>query len=459
MPLTNRDSKYSDTLARDFAVASFVSLLIVVTALVGLHGYIATNTIRVLAETMNLSVARAGLHSVENELLRHLEPAAVPAAAVDRALSPASPLAARLRETARQAGLRRLKLYDRDGYVVFSTVAAQIGRRSADNPRFRSAIDGHPASLLIYRDPLNPFTSHGPEDNTIQTYLPLVDPHTGNVVGVFEVYSDISRLVERAEYTQLLLLPLAMLVLVVVYLVLFLVVRRVTRETERQETILRERSATLELLSARLLAAQDDERKRLAALLHEDIAQMLVAIKTRIEAAASGALPERKPTGTSVLVSHIQGTIDRIRAEALRLRPSGLDDFGLLRSLASLFERERSSSPGKRLRLDTHVAEDRIPPLLKSIVYRIVQDALQYWSLAGDASEIAVEIRGDSGVITLRITDDAFRSTAGEQAPIDVTADEGSLLVMRERILLSGGQVDTQVAATGRRVTIATWQR
>ena len=123
---------------------------------------------------------------------------------------------------------------------------------------------GEVVNRLVYRDHLNPFHQVTMDDNLIQTYLPIVDQDPVRPIGVFAVYSDANDIVHGAETKQLIVIPVVLGSLLVLYLLLLSIVHRASRTIERQRGVILERTRTLELLSTKLLNAQEDERKRIA---------------------------------------------------------------------------------------------------------------------------------------------------------------------------------------------------
>src|SRR5687767_673165 len=134
------------------------------------------------------------------------------AAFVLRARSlPAERLAARpeieaieeaLRPLANGLNVVKVKIYDLNGLTVFSTDPRQIGEDKSANPGFRRARDGYPASEITYRDRFDAWEGMISERNIIGTYVPVHSDEATPVEAVFEVYSDVTELVERMRSSQ-----------------------------------------------------------------------------------------------------------------------------------------------------------------------------------------------------------------------------------------------------------------
>lgn len=96
----------------------------------------------------------------------------------------------------------RIKIYTPGGRVVYSTEAAQIGEESPDNHSVVAAMRGESESEIIHSDSFN--TSDGviEDRDLVETYVPIRDGDKGPIIGVFEIYSDVTPLLEQIDRTQ-----------------------------------------------------------------------------------------------------------------------------------------------------------------------------------------------------------------------------------------------------------------
>ena len=153
---------------------------------------------------------------------------------------------------------------------------------------------------------------------------------------------------------------------------------------------------TLRLLSSQLLAAQELERKRIAEELHDSVGQTLSALKFQLENMATLLDSGNTQAVTDMigrLVPKIQSAVEEVRHIAMDLRPSMLDDLGILPTIA-WFCREFQGVYG-HLRIETVLSahEEEVPARLKTAVYRIAQEALNNIARHAHASvaQIALE--------------------------------------------------------------------
>lgn len=327
------------------------------------------------------------------------------------------------------------------------------------NPGVIAAIGGRTFSRLVFRDTFNMFASTTSEDNLVQTYIPIRKTPTSPVVGVFEIYTDANPLVSQAEHTELIILVGVAAICLALYLVLLLIVQRAERIIEAQQQTIRERTQTLETLSAQLVANEENEKKRIAAELHEGIAQTLAAIKVNVEKTCHSLGQDRPQDGAGMgaLVPIIQGAIQDVRELAMELRPSSLDDLGLVPTLAWFFREFQSIYPGIRIEQRIQVTEQDVPVPLKIIVYRIVQEALHC---------IAKYTQSDQVVVGLHKTADAIELSIARNpaAPVPDNAGEANghapgMTTLRQRAVLSGGHFVVETDARKGTTIRASWPR
>jgi signal transduction histidine kinase len=208
---------------------------------------------------------------------------------------------------------------------------------------------------------------------------------------------------------------------------------RLERELERRlEENLRAR-ADLQELSAKLLRAQENERRTLARELHDEIGQSLSAILMEAESAAcAGDLPEARDHLLSVR-QLAEKSVNEVRDLALLLRPSMLDDFGLVPAL-NWHARETGKRTGLNVVLTADEAADDLPDEHKTCIYRLVQEAIHNSTRHANANNIEVELRRETGRVRFSVRDD------GDGFDPRVVRGLG-LLGMEERVRRLGGRL------------------
>jgi len=204
---------------------------------------------------------------------------------------------------------------------------------------------------------------------------------------------------------------------------------------KRHEEQLREYAQRLQALSRRLLEVQEQERRHLARELHDEIGQILTGLKLSLELSLRGS--DKSPLcNLEEAQQLVRDLTARIRDLSLHLRPTMLDDLGLLPALLWHFQRYTGQT-------DIHVnfehggLDRRLPPELETGIYRIVQEALTNAARHAKIKEIRVSIRIHNGTLVLSIEDEGDGFDAGKV--LAARASSG-LSGMQERAVLLGGR-------------------
>src|SRR5574340_201909 len=447
-------------LLRFYSLASFLAVL-ATALLVGLfYRQVAIQGIMTLAERNNLALARTALSSVKPELIDYLNRVAQPGFARASHASLPPELAAAIGKLMQDNTVTRIKIYNQLGVVAFSTRTAQIGTDQRENPGFITAINGRVADTLIYHDTFNSLDAETEEDNLMQTYIPIRASPTDPVQGVFEIYADVNDLVRQIEHTEFTVMAGTLLILTALYAVLLLVVRRARNLIDSQNQTIRERTQTLEILSARMLQNEESSKKKIATELHEGLAQTLSAIKLNLEnnrqrIDADGTIGQ----SMTAIIPMLQNAIEDVRTIATELRPSSIDDLGLLPAINSLCHNFQQRHPGMLITQDISLQEKDIPAPLKVILYRIVMLALDDIASHTTSDQVRIALRRDGQALTL-LADDAPSAPAGLPETTLIQIDphqESRFAKMLELTTLSGGSFAAARPAAGRILLRAAW--
>jgi len=216
-------------------------------------------------------------------------------------------------------------------------------------------------------------------------------------------------------------------------------------ENVKLSKALREQSKARGDLLRRLIAAQEEERRRVARELHDDLGQALVSTALRIESARRST--ERDPQAISEHLTKAHGLLseasDRMYEMIFGLRPSVLDDLGLVAALKT--QMSRSLDPaGITFELHVEGLDDRLPPEIEIVLFRIFQEAITnvvHHSQAGHA--ILSVIREDHFVLG-EIKDDGIGFTPDSIHKARTDARGFGLLGMRERVAQCRGHIEIQ---------------
>lgn len=211
-------------------------------------------------------------------------------------------------------------------------------------------------------------------------------------------------------------------------------------ERKRAEEALRRSEAQLKRLSSKLLLVHETERKRLALELHDSLGQILSAVKFGVE--SSLVHMERgtiKPSALEPLVPMIQHAIAEVRRIYTALRPTLLDDLGIVATLEWYCREFGALHPSLDVVKRIEIEEAAVPEPLKIVIYRLVQDGLDNVFAHSRATRVRVSLVETDAGIELSIEDNGM----GLQAdPIDSLPERRTglgLPSMKERTELSGG--------------------
>ena len=215
-------------------------------------------------------------------------------------------------------------------------------------------------------------------------------------------------------------------------------------ERHKAEMALRESRETLHRLSARLMSAQESERQRVARELHDSIGQSLSAVKFMVER----ALDEEEEAGTEskqrktlrAVVPVLQASVEEVRRISMALRPTTLDDLGLIATIAWFSREFQATYPHMEVDRLIEVEEFEVPNDLKTNIFRIMQEAMNNAAKYSQASKITVALRQVLGDLQLLVGDNGVGFNPGE-ARRNTTGGGFGLASMRERAELFGGSL------------------
>ena len=227
-------------------------------------------------------------------------------------------------------------------------------------------------------------------------------------------------------------------------------------ERHRAEMALRESKDTLHRLSARLMTAQEGERQRVARELHDSLGQSLSAVKFMVERALDEEEGEQQGRSLRAVVPVLQAAVEEVRRISMALRPSTLDDLGLLATIAWFTREFQSTYPHLEVERVIEVEEFEVPVTLRISIFRIIQEAMNNAAKYSQGTKITVALRMLLGELQVVIRDNGVGFNLGDTRR---TAGRGGfgLASMRERADLFGGSlVITSSFGEGTMIT-ASW--
>jgi two-component system sensor histidine kinase UhpB len=197
------------------------------------------------------------------------------------------------------------------------------------------------------------------------------------------------------------------------------------------------------------MRAQEEERRRLARDLHDEVNQALTAILLRLEALAQETPPERAPEVVE-LKRLVNQAMDELLNLARQLRPSALDDHGLVAALETQLKRF-SARTGIEARLDTTGDPDTLADVVQTAIYRVAQEALTNVTRHAGATVVELTVAVKEASTELRVSDDGrgFDPAVLPHANSLTPGPGLGLIGMAERARLVGGELDVRSAPGG----------
>ncbi len=201
----------------------------------------------------------------------------------------------------------------------------------------------------------------------------------------------------------------------------------------------------------RLVAAQEDERRRISDGIHDDTLQGLFTVRTRLETIIRGHPGSEHTEELPGVRDEISRLVDSLRRLAFELHPRVLDAEALKASLWFLIERAREH--GLEGELEDRL-EAELPTQVCLTVYRVAQEALRNADRHGEASSVTISLDDRAGGVAIRIHDDGRGFDVG--APQGAGGEHLGIISMQERSELLGGWLQVE-SEPGRGTTIECW--
>jgi len=213
-------------------------------------------------------------------------------------------------------------------------------------------------------------------------------------------------------------------------------------ERTRAERALKESESELRVLSSRLLSVQEKEKKRIALELHDSIGQTLQAIRFGVQNVLKQMdHPHARSTTEQLkeITSMIDGAIEETRRITMDLRPSILDDLGICATVSWFCRKFQELCCSIYVERTIKIREEEIPDTLKTVIFRILQEAFNNIAKHSKATRVAISLIKRSQGIELTIKDNG-RGCNVKEIPTAKDPVKGfGLASMRERTRLSGG--------------------
>ena len=217
--------------------------------------------------------------------------------------------------------------------------------------------------------------------------------------------------------------------------------KRTEEELRRLNQELAERERDLHSLVRRIVAIQEEERRRVAYEVHDGFTQTAAASYRRLQTFAEHHLPESKENREALedAIALVRRTVEEARSVIANLRPTALDDFGL--ATAIRMQIEELQTEGFEASYEDTLGEERLPSTLEVNLFRVAQEALSNVRKHAKTDRVSVAIGCPEGVVRLKVRDwgrgfrpSGVRGSAGPGETVGLSS-------MRDRVALLNGSL------------------
>lgn len=222
-------------LTRAFSIVSLIGIILVAVIMTQIHRSVSVDSLLKVQNEANIDLTRAFSNSIWKKYIDFFNrSSSIPKHEI--ILQPEiAQLENDLKRQMRGVRVVKIKVYNRNGLTVFSTDVSQIGDDKSENPGFLSALNGEVKNEISFRDKFNAFDMVIEDRNLLASYIPVQYGPQNEVVAVFELYSDITSLLNEIDEAELKSVALGSVLMLVLYAFLLIYVRRADMVIKRHE--------------------------------------------------------------------------------------------------------------------------------------------------------------------------------------------------------------------------------
>ena len=249
-----------------FAIASLVGMVVIGAALAVYGRITAIEQLKSFGISQHETLARTLMASLQRHIIPVLELGATSAPETLRDAPEVRELRRYLVDPLVGMKIVRIKIYDRNGRTVFSTEASQVGEDSGRNEGWLAAMMGEVTAEMVHKNSFNVSDGVIEHRDLLETYVPVHDLNDGHIVGVFELYSDMTGLVAEIDGVQRNLVTGTLVIVGTVFLALLALFRRMDRALREEQSA-----------ASRYLSEVLDARENLEARVSERTRELAVS--------------------------------------------------------------------------------------------------------------------------------------------------------------------------------------
>jgi len=223
------------------------------------------------------------------------------------------------------------------------------------------------------------------------------------------------------------------------------------KHRDHLEMLVEERTAELtrineqlQSLSSQLFTFQEKERKRIAQELHDSVGQTLSALKYSVESTLNQASEEvsaKCAQSLESLIPKIQYAVEEVDKIGMGLRPSILDDLGIIATLSWFCREFGETYSDIKIKKEITLKEDEVPEPLKVVIYRILQESLNNIAKHSKADLVGISLKKTDSAIEFSIRDNGRGFDLETTISLENEKIGLGLISMIKRAELSGGSL------------------
>jgi signal transduction histidine kinase len=208
---------------------------------------------------------------------------------------------------------------------------------------------------------------------------------------------------------------------------------------------LRKAKEKIHILSSKIMEAEENQKRLIARELHDGVGSSLTAVKFALEEKVHST--DKKTMDLDIIsleqiLSMIRDTIEEIHRISTNLRPSVIDDMGLVIGLNSLFRELQEIHPDIQIKTQVDTEEEGIPESLKIVIFRILQEALNNVFKYSQADNVRVALKKTNKGLELCVEDNGIGFIPEEVLSAHGRTESMGLSTMKERTELSHGKFE-----------------
>jgi PAS domain S-box-containing protein len=211
--------------------------------------------------------------------------------------------------------------------------------------------------------------------------------------------------------------------------------------------------AQLRQLTRQIITVQEEERKAISRALHDEVMQTLVSINLELSALSKGVSPQDPTLKTKIASTQrlVENSVIAVHQFARNLRPTILDDFGLIPALHA-YTKDLAERKKIVIELTVFAGVEALDSAKRTVLFRVAQEALTNVTRHAQATRIKISITDISGAIRMEISDNG-KSFHVEKILLAKNPQRLGLIGMKERIEMVGGSL-TIKSAVGKGTTV-----